>query len=449
MQTVRLFGPVLAVLVCVSGCMKPGANPEGNEDKPKPRKELVIPVEAITPEVGAISSYIDTHTRVEAERMVEVNSEGVGECIAIFAEEGDRVNAGDVLAELDKREAKASLSQAEVQSRQQKSDFDRAKELYSQGLVAQSEYETARFTYEQGLENLRMQRVRLDQLTIESPIDGVVTQRNVQPGKLVSSGTPVYTVVDPKSFQLTIQVAEKELHRLDVGQPARVTIDAFPDRVFEASVRRINPAIDPTNGTVKVVLSFKDEDQGDLRQSAFARVLLVMDTREDALLLPKDAILEENARKYVYTVVEDDSPPEAEEATPESETPDATKVTETPEGGEGLFAKKEVEAASEDGEDEAGDEPEGPRLIATRVEVQTGLEDSDRIEITDGLTAQSLVVINGQHTLKEGAKVNVTNATEALYAKAGLTAAEALEAAKAKGDQGESQNDGRGRRMRR
>lgn len=381
--------------------------------------EIVIPVEAALPHRGDISAYFETFTRVEAEKKPEVLAEAVGQCIEILAEVGDTVERGQVLAELDKREAQAAYGQMEVQVRQNQAAYERAKAAYEQGIGAKVEMDNAKFAWDQSLQNLESQRLQLENLTIRAPISGVVTARQVQRGQLVSSGAPIFVIVDPASYALKINVPEKELARLHLNQIASVTIDAIEGRLFTARVRRINPAVDSTTGTVQVVLDFDDENRELLRDSAFARVKLVVETHENTLLIPKNAVVEENARQYVYVVREknrDDAPAQAD-------VPPVEEGAAPAQSGEVLASPR----------DEA-DEPAGPVLVAERVEVKTGLEDHQNVEIVDGLVDSDLIVVLGQHTLKPGSIVRVTNATDEIMAQAGLSAAEALKRAQEKGE---------------
>jgi membrane fusion protein (multidrug efflux system) len=377
---VRLCGAVVLWAVAC-GCGAPDKAVDASVSRSAaPARSFAIPVQVERPARADISARFETNARVVAERRVDVTSEGTGKCVAVFAEEGDRVEPGQVLAELDKQEALAALNQAEVQVRQQKAAYDRAERAWKAGFSPKIEYENARFAYEQSLANCEIQKVQLDNLTIRAPIGGVVTKRNVQVGVLVTAGTPVYSIVDPTSYVLEIHPPERDLPRLRVGQEASVTVDALPDRVLKASVRRINPAVE--NGTVAALLDFSPEDRTLLKEGAFARVGLVMETHANALLVPKDALIEENGRKYLFVV--EPAPRDATQPAPAVERSDP----------EARDAK--------------------PTLVAQRIEVRTGFEDAASIEITDGLADDAQVVTMGQHTLKAGAHVTVTDSAEAL-----------------------------------
>ncbi len=416
MKRIKTFLLFTMLILMAAGCdLKIGG---WSDDEKKPDKKpikIIMPVEAAQPHRGDISSYYETFTRVEAESRVDVVSEGVGRCTKLNVEEGDTVTKGKVLAELDKDEAEVALEQAKVQVDQTEAAYLRCKEggieLYSPEAT-----ETARFNVEQAKVNFKMQEEQFKNLTILSPINGVITTRNIQEGQFVSAGAPVFSIVDPMSYILVIQPPEKLLGRLKLGQKAAITIDALPDEKFEAKIRRINPSVDPVSGTVKVVLDFQEETLKKLREAAFARVKLTLETHENALLAPKDAVVEENGRKYMFLVRE--APPE------EVEEPEAKNSEKIPEQND--------TDSDTDTDTDSDDEPVGPRFIATRVEIQTGFEDSADVEILSGITEGDLFVTLGQHTLKDGAEVRVTTAQAEIETESAPSVEDALASAKEK-----------------
>lgn len=397
MSTLTHRGALGAALsICCVAAMGCGgmtdAVPKENADANAPIR-VVIPVEVQQPEQGAISAYIDSRTRIEAEANIELASQGTGRCVQLLAEEGDVVKKGDILAQLDREEAEANYRQNQIQVQKQKNDYERAKEAFKAGLMPEADYESARFAYEQGQASLETQRVQLDQLTIKAPIGGIISDRMIQVGMLVTSGAPVFKIVDPDTFKIVINPVEKYLADLEMGQAAHVTVDALPGEEFVARVSRINPAVDALSGTIKVTLTFdKGQPVEKLLAAAYTRVKLVMSTHENAMLLPKDAIIEENGNDFVFVV-------KAGEADDTTETPDTV-----------------------DGDAES--------LVAHRVQVDVGFEDANRVEILGGIDETDRVVIVGQHNLKDNANVRVTTAEAEISANIDLTPEQALEKSK-------------------
>lgn len=413
---IALTAALAAVLMAAPGCdaiqqARAAREAEQQTAEQAPKEErIVVPVEAQKPHRGAISEYEEPTTRVTAERRVEVTSEGTGKCLAVHAEEGDRVTQGAVLAELDQSDAQAQVRQSEVQVQQTRADYERAKEMLADDLISQAEYDNAYFSHQNAVATLETQRLTLDNLIIDAPISGIITARHIQKGMLVSSGTPAFEIVDPTSYVLSVELPEQDLPNLHEGQQAKVAIDALPGEEFEARIQRINPTVDPATGTVKVQLGMDDVVLSRLREGAFARVRLIMDTSDHALLVPKDAVIEENARDYVF-VVRDEMPEEDEEE-----------------------ADRNADAAAdaEDGDDaaEEGDGVVESRTVARRVEVVVGIEDSNYAEIVSGLSDDDWVVTLGQKNLKPGTEVVLTTAAEEVDSLADLSEEEALERAK-------------------
>ncbi len=394
MKYAALVMALFSLLFGMGGCSMPeqtaGAGAEDSEAEED--RIIAVPVQVELPHRGEIAAHFETTSRVEAEHRVEVMSEGVGRAERILVEEGDTVRRGEVIAELETREAQASLRQAEVQMRQNEVEYDRAKRGYEAGVIPRMEYENAQFAYEQSKANFEAQQIQFENLTVRAPLTGAVTEMHARSGMLISSGNPVCTIVDPSTYRLVVHAPERDLPRLELGQRASVAIDALDGETFDARVSRINPSVDPTSGTVRVVLEFADEAKERLREAAFARVRLVMTTREDALLVPKDGVLEEAGRRFVYVVVDEDG--------------------------------------NSPGTDPMAPDKEFGRLIAERRYIETGLEDSHSTEVVSGLDEDAFVVTVGHYNLRHGADVRLMDPDEELQAGLDMPADEALERAR-------------------
>lgn len=372
-----------------------------------PAQEILIPVEAAHPQLRSISDYFETTSRVIAERQVQVVSKGIGQCVEVLVDEGETVKEGETLARLDRKELEAQLRQMRVSLQMNEYQMNKAREQQAKGILSSFEADNARFAYEQAKASLEVQEIQLQNQDIIAPISGIITQRMLQRGMVVANGVPVFSIVDPDSFVLPITPPEKEMQHLREGQRAEVSVDSAPDHTFHVTVRRINPSVDPASGTVRVLLDFDDADKEHLKDNAFARVKLIMETRDNVVTVQKDALIEENGRKYLMVLKED---PAAGAATAAADTRE--------------------------------------RFLAERVEVQTGLEDSNFVEIVSGASADEMVVTVGQHSLKSGAAVQVTTPEALVSENIAMPAAEALaKGAKESGDGGGGRGEDPGQRL--
>lgn len=386
-----------AVLAGLAGCGQSDKGTVSALNAEKPTKTPFL-VEASQPERRDVSEYLTETGNITAEKQVEVLAKGTGHCLEILVEEGDTVEKDQVLAEIDKAEMEVQIRQSRVGMSQQKISYERAEAGMRQGIISPAERDNAKSAYDQSKASLEMQEVQLTFLTIRAPIAGVITHRKLQAGMLVSTGMPVFSIVDPASFILPIFVTERSLPRLKLGQEARVTIDSSGDREFIAKVRRINPGVDAQTGSVKVVLDFDPKDHPYLRESAFARYSLIMDTHQGVLVVPKDAIVEENARRYVMV------------------------AQRGAEAAEAQAAKVAVE-----GDATASPAADTPEWVAARVEVETGLEDSNFTEVLSGINDATLVITLGQQTVNEGDSLEIGNLEETLKTRGEISADKALD----------------------
>lgn len=321
---------------------------------PRGGAEAALPVKAEPVARGEITSYVETHARLEAERWVEVVSRVQGLAEGLYCEEGDVVHAGQVLVTLGKDELLLSQEQAKVALQQAESSFVRTQALHERRMISQQDFENARNQMENTRVALQEVELRLEYADVRAPIDGVVMERQVELGDLVRGNQVVFAVADLEPLQARIRVPEKRMGQVRVGQEARVTVDPVPDRIFAGAVRMISPGVDPASGTVKVTLDVPAAG-GLLKPGMFATVRIVTDRRPHALIIPKKALVLETDEDDVFAV--------------------------------------------RDGR-------------AQRLRVELGYTDGDRVEIASGLTDADRVITVGHEGLKDGAAVRVVGAGE-------------------------------------
>jgi len=336
-------------------------------------KPIAFPVEAVFPIRKDISKYFETTTRISAERKVEVISKGMGICEELFVEEGDYVKEGQVLAKLDTSEVETQILQTRVNIEKCKSALVIAENSLKEGIGSKVERDNARFALDAAEATLKIQQLQLKNQTITAPINGIITKRNIQKGVLVSTGMSVFSIVDPDSYVLPINIPEREISRVYIDQKAEVIVDSCPSENFIATVFRISPTIDPSSGTIKTTLHFLEKDRNTcIKDSAFARVKLVMEVHPQAIVIPKDAVLEESGKKYIFT----------------AQTKDAEDLKK--------LDYDEIKNKS-------------IQFTAQKVEIQVGLEDSSYYEVLKGIDEHTLVVTLGQMNLKPGSVIEVTS----------------------------------------
>jgi len=289
---------------------EPASNAEGSADGEKTdkkkkdgdeeKKEEAIPVEVVALGRGPIESVLRFSSNLEAENQVEVYSQAKRLVTELLVEEGDRVERGQVLLRLQDDEQQSALAKATSQLEKAQREFERQQRLFEQELISEQVYNDARYELEQ-LQIAREDAQReLGYTEVRAPISGTVTGRLVNLGDQVQIGQHLFDIVDFDSIVALIYVPEKHLADLRPGLAARLSAQAAGGHAYEASVERISPIVDPKSGTVKVTIDVGG--QRGLRPGMYVDVDLVVATREDAILVPKRALIYDNDQVYVYRV---------------------------------------------------------------------------------------------------------------------------------------------------
>ncbi len=250
---------------------------------------------------------------IEPVRVVEVKSNAAGEVLEVAVESGDQVARGALLAEIDPRDvqsavdqAAADLDSARVRVATAEAEQARSRRLRDEGLIPQSEYEktvevtaAAQATLVRARATLRLAQEKRQDVTIRAPIDGTLLERTVEPGQIIASassnvsgGTTLFRMADLGEMQVRARVDEVDIGRVRPGQPARVTVEAYPGRTFRGAVAKIEPqAIVEQNITMFPVLVRLPNPEGLLRPGMNAEVTVEIASREDVVAVPNAAVV--------------------------------------------------------------------------------------------------------------------------------------------------------------
>ena len=173
-----------------------------------PGGEAAIPVKTAAVARGDISSYIETHARLEAERWVTVVARTQGTLEELLVEEGDRVGEGKLLARLDKTELSLRVEQDEVALGQARTSHSRRQALFERQLLSEEDYESARNQLANAEVALKESRLNLSYADIRAPIAGLLMQRNVEVGDLVRANEDLFAVADLEPLVARIRIRE-------------------------------------------------------------------------------------------------------------------------------------------------------------------------------------------------------------------------------------------------
>ena len=291
----------VAVVAVVAGLLI-ARNGQANNAKKKGKKDDAAPaspVELTTVSKGAITTYLETTTVLEAVHSAVLVARRQGQVVALNVDEGTPVSQGQVLARLEDTEAKINYERAKATFEQSERDMERGKALLEKGVSSSQSMDDLMLKWRTAKQNLAQAEYDLAQTKIVAPFSGKVVTRMINLGETVTPGRDCFRVDDFDPLLARVYFPERDQNRVRLGQTAELTLDAQPGKVFAAHVTIVNPTIDRTNGTFKVTLEVKDR-QNLLRPGSFARVRLTSGSFADAIVLPKKALVTEDGDSYVF-----------------------------------------------------------------------------------------------------------------------------------------------------
>ena len=223
-----------------------------------------------------------------------------GRITKINVEIGDFVKEGQVLAEIDK----AQLLQAQLQLQNQEVELQRLKSLYEEGGLSQSDYDAIQLQYnvlKTQVDNL------LENTTLRSPINGVVSARNYDVGDMYAMSMPIFTVEQIVPVKLLIGVSETDYSKVKKGDSVTVTADAIPGKTFYGKINRIYPTVDPATRTFTVEVKI-DNSYRTLRPGMFARATVNFGSNNN-VVIPDVAVVKQqgSGERFVYVLNEDNT----------------------------------------------------------------------------------------------------------------------------------------------
>ena len=338
-------------LVALSLSTTSCSNDAQSKSPEEPEETPARPVEASTVATGDIAAFFTGTASLEAEEEALVVAKTGGVVMEIFAEEGQYVKQGQRLAKLDDERLTLEMSRSEAALAKLKRDYERNEELFQKSLISAEEYERIKSDYETQKAARDLAQLELNYTTVVAPFSGIVSERLIKRGNMVATHAPTFRLTDFDPLLAILHVPERELNKLQKGQRAELRLDALYGEVFTGAIKRISPIVDPTTGTFKVTVEVRDRSR-QLKPGMFGRVRIVYDTREDVLLVPKEAILAEDDESAVYVIRD---------------------------------------------------------TMSFRQLVETGYSDDAHMEVLSGIETGDVVITTGQNNLRDSTKVEIIN----------------------------------------
>lgn len=372
-----------------------------------------MPVEFTTVRRAPVTEHVLVVGNLIGAATVQVVPRVNGRLQTVNVKMGDPVRRGQLVAKVEDseiqeqvRQAEASYEVARATIRQREADrklaetnLARNKNLLDRQLLPQQTYDDteARFQaavaqvdlataqFEQAKARLDELKINLANTRILSPVDGFVGKRFLDPGAFVGPNAPVISAVDIRSVRLVANLVEKDMKRVTAGTPGVVEVDAFPGEKFNGKVSRVAPVFDPATRTAEMEIEVVNPGFR-LKPGMYARVQLTVDTKADALTVPRNAVVVDTEGKQgVFVAVAGGG-----------------RQGGGPGGARGRGGEGRGQAAQQRPSASSGSEP---ALTAKFVPVEIGIRDEERVEIRAGLDDGARVITTGAGALKDGDRI--------------------------------------------
>lgn len=319
------------------------------------RPEVVAPVEIAAVEPSVFRHYFTVQGTIQSDNNILVPPLSPGLVTKVAVKAGDRVAAGQLLAELDAAVLRSSIAEVELSLSLARTLYERRERLWAKKIGSEIEYLQAKANKE-GLEKrLATLQEQLNLTRITAPIDATVDEVLVKEGEMAAAGVPAFRLVQLSRLKITVDVSENFIARVKPGDPVAVSIPVL-GRSFDSRVSAVSQVIDASNRTFKVEVAVTGA-AGPVKPNMLAVVMINDYTNASALVVPANIVQQTGAEKFLFAAVE-----------------------------------------------------ENGRWKARKRIVRTGENYADRVEILEGLAAGDRVVTFGFQKIADGQPLSVAEA---------------------------------------
>ncbi len=276
---------IVGSTLVISGCKK-----QTDSQAAKPKKVPAVKVFAAVE--GSISKTLELTGSVTATKVARMGSPAEGPIMQCQIREGDNVTAGQVLLTIGRKKAADALVQAaQVSLAREQEELKRIKKLVQSGAIAAEELETANLKVSQARAELSKALESVEDYQIEAPWNGVVSKVFVTDGYYVAPRESLVELYDPASTVVQFAIPESQATNIHRGMPVKVELDAYPGQPLKGEITRIYPELDRQTRTRTAEAVIIYNDGITLLPGMFARILIEMETVNNAVLIPDKAIV--------------------------------------------------------------------------------------------------------------------------------------------------------------
>jgi membrane fusion protein (multidrug efflux system) len=286
---------LITLLASLAGCAPGG----GGGFAPPP-----MPVETATVSQGPVMDRFETVGTVDAGEAITVVSEIDGTVVSLPFREGDPIEKGGLIAQIDDSQLKAEVQRTEALRDQSRSRYDRVKSVVDQGAGAPQDLDDAAAALKVADANLALAGARLAKTRIVAPFAGTLGARRVSPGAFLRGGQPITDLAQLAELRVNFPAPERYLAQLKRGAEVSVSTTAYPGYQLKGRIDVVDPVLDEATRSARVMARLRNPG-GKFRPGMSANVSAVLSQRANAITIPDEAVFAEGDQSFVYVVKAD------------------------------------------------------------------------------------------------------------------------------------------------
>jgi RND family efflux transporter MFP subunit len=273
----------------------------GGETNNQPEEKKLPMVKVKTVEAGTFSDNFNVIGVIKPYTSAKVSSEEGGLIVSLNKDKGSYVSQGEIVARIKKDVELATFEQAEAQIELARMNYEKQKQLFEENATTEIQYLTAKWQYEAAVRSQDILKQRLKTGFVRSPINGVVDEKYMNKGEMSAPGSPIFNIIDVSRVKISAGVPERFITKVKSGQSVNVTIDVLPGVQFEGKINYIAPALQGTSRTFEVEVVISNRDRL-LKPGMNANVQISEFTRENAIVVPQDLVVDYGDEQYLYVL---------------------------------------------------------------------------------------------------------------------------------------------------
>jgi len=355
------------IILASSNCAK--KNSDKNEAALKKQAEekkiaAEIIVNILTVKTDFIEKTIAGKGSLSSKEKAVISPKQGGKIAKIFNDEGDAVKKGRIVAELEKeyillsrKQAQANLERVNAEYQRSMEDLARLKNLLDKESIPRQKYDHAEAEFNILKANIKIANATLENVETQlrdadiiAPIDGIITSKLKNVGDMASIDKPIFTIEKLDKLEFKIDYPGSEINNIKIGTPVRISIEGFENKNIDCAINKISPVLNEQSRTVELIV-YIDNSSRNFKPGMFGIYEMILQKKTDIIKIPKDVIVERTGKKFVFKVSADN--------------------------------------------------------LALPVEIETGIEQNNFVEIIKGLNSGDNIVVSGQNLLNGGESLRI------------------------------------------